>query len=114
MIEATITLDELKRAVALIEQAHARGYTASVAVLALAAGGRGIEDCVLVADGLLLTDGGAHNYGRQSSTKNVADLSRDRARRPKRTRRPGTSSTACDHETADESLPDRKQAKQQR
>lgn len=82
MIEATITLDELERAVALIEQAHAKGYTASVAVLSLVSGGRGITDCVLAVDGLLLTDGGIHDYGRQYSTKNVADLvARKRRRR---------------------------------
>lgn len=100
MIEATITLDELKRAVALVEQAHAKGYTASVAVLALVSGGRGIADCVLVVDGLLLTDGGAHNYGRQYSTKNVADLTRSRVQRPKRARRPSGPPTACDRISA--------------
>jgi hypothetical protein len=71
MIEATITLAELKRAVALVEQAHAKGYTASVAVLVLTAGGRCIGDCVLVADGLLLTDGDIHDYGRQCAAQNV-------------------------------------------
>lgn len=95
MIEATITLDELKRAVALVEQAHVKGYTASVAVLALVSGGRGIADCVLAVDGLLLTDGGIHNYGRQHSTRNVVDLARGRAQRPKQARRPSVPLAAC-------------------
>ena len=77
MIEATITLHELKRAVALVEEAHAKGYTASVAVLALEAAGRSIGDCVLVADGLLLDSGNdVHNFGRQNSARNFVDLTK--------------------------------------
>lgn len=77
-IEATITLDELKRTVALVEEAYAKGYTASVAILALASGGRHLDECVLVADGLLLrSEDGMHDLGNQSSAKHFRDLTKN-------------------------------------
>lgn len=76
MIEATITLAELKRAVVLVEQAHAKGYTASVAVLTLASCSRSLDECVLVADGLPLTDGALRDGGRRSSAADACDLTR--------------------------------------
>lgn len=72
-VEVTITLAELDRARALLVEAHAKGYRASVAVLTVVRAGRCIGDCIVESDGLLLTAGSAStDYGRQSSAAHFA------------------------------------------
>lgn len=69
-IEVTITLAELDRARALLQDAHAKGYTASVAVFTVERAGRCIDECVAVSNGLLITAGTPDtNYGRHSSVE---------------------------------------------
>ena len=69
-IEVTVTLAELDRARALLQEAHAKGYTASVAVLTVERASRSIYECVAVSDGLLLTAGpSSTDYGRQRSAE---------------------------------------------
>ena len=88
-IDVTITLASLRQAIKLVEEAHAKGYDGSVAVLSLVKGGRSIGDTVVEPDGILLcTANDDRDFGRQSSASNVRPVERP-AERPPRRRRPG-------------------------
>lgn len=80
MIEATITAEQLEKALAALREARERGYDKSVAVLCLVSAGRDIDECRLVTIGLLVRSG-VYDFGRRTSADQCTRLQRSAAQR---------------------------------